>query len=177
MPKGQVTDEELASGLRSMGGLSSLTTVKRDSPFRDSRADAKTVEVPLPNQSARTNESPPAVAREKPPSRPAALPAAVKTNPVEKAARVEKRKASQRKADIYSERVTLQMSPAMRDEVDELARRLQRSKTSKDERITANTVMRTAVRLVLEHFEPDGLEIANTEEEFYRILARRLKLK
>jgi hypothetical protein len=38
--------------------------------------------------------------------------------------------------------VTLQISPAMRDDVDALAQDLQRAKTTKDERITANTVMR-----------------------------------
>ena len=172
MPKGQVTDEELASGLRSMGGLSSLTTVKRDSPFRDSRAAAKTVEVPVPNESPRINEAPPAGSREKPPSRPAALPAAVKANPVEKAPRAEKRKPSQRKADTYSERITLQISPEMRDEVDSLAREIQRSKATKEERITANSVMRVAIRHFLDVFRLRQGDRVNTEEELLALLKR-----
>jgi hypothetical protein len=53
------------------------------------------------------------------------------------------------------------MSPKMRDEVETMARELQRAKTSKDERITANTVMRVAVRLVHRRIggalPPDGV--------------------
>jgi hypothetical protein len=54
------------------------------------------------------------------------------------------------------------MSPKVRDEVETMARELQRAKTSKDERITANTAMRVAVRLVLEHFSADACGVANS---------------
>jgi hypothetical protein len=57
-----------------------------------------------------------------------------------------------------------------------MARELQRAKTSKDERITANTVMRAAARPVLEHFSADGCDAANSEEELYRAVARALRL-
>src|SRR5262249_42202476 len=95
----------------------------------------------------------------------------------EKSVRVEKRKTAQRKADIYTERVTIQISPDMRDSIDSMARELQRSKTSKEERITANTVVRVAVQVILEHFEPDKSEIANTEQVLFRNVVRRLNLK
>ena len=49
-----------------------------------------------------------------------------------------------RKSDIYPEPVTLKISPEMRDSVIALARDLQRAKTTKDERIAANTVIRVA---------------------------------
>ena len=44
MAKGQVTDEDLASGIKGFGGLGSLGGVSprpvRDNPFRDTRAEA-----------------------------------------------------------------------------------------------------------------------------------------
>jgi hypothetical protein len=83
----------------------------------------------------------------------------------------------QQKVDVYTEPVTLRMSPAMRDEVETMASELQRAKTSKDERITANTVMRVSVQLVLDHFSPNAGNIANTEQELYQTIASALKLK
>jgi len=91
----------------------------------------------------------------------------------EKSARAEKRKAAQRKADIFSERVTLQMSPEMRDEVDSLAREIQRSKMTKEERITANSIMRVAVRHFLDTFKLDTEERVNTEAELLDLMKRR----
>jgi hypothetical protein len=70
-----------------------------------------------------------------------------------------------RKADIFTERVTLSVSREMRDEIEALARELQRRRTRKDERITANTVMRVAINLLLERFSPGEGEVANNEEE------------
>ena len=54
---------------------------------------------------------------------------------------------------MFTERVRLQISPEMRDDVERLARELQRAKVSKKERITGNTVMRVAIRLITERFE------------------------
>lgn len=82
-----------------------------------------------------------------------------------------------RKADVFTERVTLQISPEMRDEVDALARDLQRAKTTKDERITANTVMRVAVQLLMEKYRFEKGDVANTEEELFRLVVQRLKSK
>lgn len=175
MPK-QVTEEDLASGLRGMGGLSTLQRTRRDSPFRDSRAEPKPVEVPVAAEpiaakAAEAIETPPAAVTID------LTPAPPKKQSVERISRSEKKKSSRRKADVFTEPVTIRMSPEMRDEVETMARELQRAKTTKDERITANTVMRVGVRLVLEHFRPDSKEIANTEEEVYEAVVRRLKLK
>jgi hypothetical protein len=76
-----------------------------------------------------------------------------------------KEKAAGRKADIYTERITLQLSPEMRDQVDSLARELQRTKTSKDERITSNSVMRVAIRHFLDQFQAPKVGAPNNEEE------------
>jgi len=160
MPKGQVTDEELATGLRSMGGLSSLAPVKRDSPFRDSRSEAKTVEVP-----ARTRVPRPIETVEKAGVEPSVTSPEPKSRAVEKPVRSERRKTALRKADLCSERVTVQMPPEMRDEVDSLARELQRSKVTKAERITANSVMRVAIRHFLDEFKLRRRDGINTEDE------------
>ena len=65
----------------------------------------------------------------------------------------------------------------MRDDVDALARDLQRSKTTKDERITANTVMRVAEQLLIYHSQFKRGDVANSEEELYTLAAQKLKLK
>ena len=58
----------------------------------------------------------------------------------------------------------------MRDQVDSLARELQRSKTSKDERITSNSVMRVAVRHFLGEFKLRKGEEPNSEEELLTLV-------
>ena len=65
----------------------------------------------------------------------------------------------------------------MRDSVIAMARDLQRAKTTKDERITANTVMRVAVQLLMENYQFEQGDVANTEEELFQLVARRLKGK
>ena len=92
--------------------------------------------------------------------------------PIEKQTRPEKNGA-RRKADIYSERVTLQISPDMRDEVDSMARQLQRSKITKAERITADSVVRVAIRYFLDEFSPRRGEDVNSEDELLAAAKRQ----
>jgi hypothetical protein len=80
-----------------------------------------------------------------------------------------------RKADLYSERVTLLMSSDMRDRVEALAKELQRRKTTKSERITSNTVMRVAINFFLERFELHDEDVANNEEELEALVLRQLQ--
>jgi hypothetical protein len=110
-------------------------------------------------------------------ARPAVQPKSVRAvapvpKPVEKPRVGEKkvRGAGGRKADIFTERVTLQISPEMRDEVERIARELQRSKTSKEGRITANTVMRVAIQLITKKFKLKGREAPNNEDELYKLV-------
>jgi hypothetical protein len=70
-----------------------------------------------------------------------------------------------RKADIFTERVTLSVSTEMRDAVEALAREIQRRRTRKDERITANTIMRVAINSFLDSLELEDGDIANSEAE------------
>jgi hypothetical protein len=85
--------------------------------------------------------------------------------------------ATGRKADVFTERVTLQISPEMRDDVERLARELQRSKVSKKERITGNTVMRVAIRLITSRFELKPGEWPNDEEELFECIEKALTRK
>lgn len=178
MPK-TVTEEDLAAGMKGLGGFGAISA-KRDSPFRDSRAvkpaEAKTVEIKPAVETVPMVQ--PAEANE-PQVKPATVevpkPGAIRPAPTPREVSKPKAKQSQRKADIHSERVTLQISAKMRDEVDELARQLQRAKTSKDERITANTVMRVAIRLLTENFKMKSGDGPNNEEELYRLAEQVLR--
>jgi hypothetical protein len=177
MPKGQITDADLAGGLKGLAGFSALGGAKpqKDSPFRDSRAEPKTVEIRRPAEKP-TERS----AKAEPSGKRAEL--RTKTEAGEgkqtilkkaEAAPAKKQKATTRKADIYTERVTLQISPEMRDQVDFLARELQRTKTSKDERITSNTVIRVAIRHFVENFSVGKGESINGEEDLLSALKKR----
>jgi hypothetical protein len=82
---------------------------------------------------------------------------------------------SARKADIFTERVTLQISPEIRDEIDALARDLQRAKTTKEERITSNSVMRVALEFLMKNYQFQRGDVANTEAELYDLVVRRIR--
>lgn len=84
-------------------------------------------------------------------------------------------KVQLRKADIFTERVTLSMSTEMRDDVEALARELQRRRTRKDERITANTVMRVAIQSLLERLNLEDWEAANNEADLLELARRKLR--
>ena len=177
MAKGQVTEDDLAQSMKSLGGFGALGAdrVRKDSPFRDSRADEKTIEIPrrIEAQNPEPIRALPEVAEPIAPAPRVELPRAEpKPRPAKKVVA-----ATHRKADIYSERVTVQMSPEMRDGVDELARQLQRGKTSKDERITSNTVMRVAITFMLDHFALKAGDAPNTESELLSFVEARLRSK
>ena len=65
----------------------------------------------------------------------------------------------------------------MRDEIDALARDLQRARTTKEERITANTVMRVALQLLMKNYQFERGDVANNEAELYDLIVRRFRKK
>ncbi len=183
MAKGQVTEEELSKGLKGIGNFGGLSQprVRRDNPFRDSRVETpspepvKTIEV-LPVASEKRVSK---AGSARPPSlETKVLPKAATpdSKPAEKGRGLDKRQEGMgaRKADIFTERVTLQISPEMRDEVERIARELQRAKTSKEERITPNTVMRVAILLLTKRFNLNEGEAPNTEEELISLAEEAL---
>jgi hypothetical protein len=180
MAKSQVSEEELAKGLKGIGNFSGLSPrVQRDNPFRDSRQEKveppKTIEVRLPSAEPQVAKpTAPNIAPDEPkPMR--AFPATPKLRPkVREGESKSRAEESARTADDF-EPVTLQISPEMRDETSALARDLQRAKTTKVERITANTVMRVALRLLLENYQFELGDVANTETELYDLVVQRVR--
>jgi len=60
----------------------------------------------------------------------------------------------------------------MRDQVERLARELQRAKISKKERITGNTVMRVAIRLITSRLGLTPGNAPNDEEELFALVKK-----
>jgi hypothetical protein len=73
--------------------------------------------------------------------------------------------AREKKTDIYNERVTVLLNAELRDAAESIARDLHRKRKQKGERITANTVMRVAIRTLFEIFDTPQAEGVSTEEE------------
>lgn len=183
MAKGQVSEEELSKGLKGIGDFGGLnpSRVRRDNPFRDSRMEA-----PFP-ESVKTIEVVPARTENRETKAVHAQISKVEPKPTKKApeplARVERKnvvkseESGGRKADIFTERVTLQISPEMRDKVERLARELQRAKISKKERITGNTVMRVAIRLITSRLELKPGQAPNDEEELFELIEKAFAVR
>ena len=204
MAKGQVTDHELALGLKNFGGFGSLggqtTKPRREDPFRDTREETPApvaaapqtnppqVVQPQVNQAVRgetprleivkTQEAEPveakAPAEQSQPSplklrekkTRVATPAAKSERVVRPVKQVHSESvAAEKKSELYTERVTVPLDAELRDGAESLAKDLQRKRTEKGERITANTVMRVALRAMLERFQTSEHVNVNTEED------------
>ena len=150
MAKGQITEKDLELGLKTTGGFSGLSKVtRRDSPFGVEHAKS-TVE-----QKERTVEVEVETPKE-----------SIKVEKVSvKTIIASKEKESKTKAEIFSEKITLNISPEMRDKAETLARSLQRKKRDKSERITANTIYRVAIKAILENEKFIDDHSPNTEGE------------
>jgi hypothetical protein len=177
MAKGQVSEEELTKGLKGIGNFGGLSPkVQRDNPFRDSRSDKaeqpKTIDVRSASEPQTAKARIPDAAKPGPKPLRTLTPA-----PKERAENLRSEDSVARKADIFTERVTLQISPDMRDEIDGLARDLQRARTTKEERITANTVMRVALQLLMKNYQFERGDVANNEAELYDLIVRRFRKK
>jgi hypothetical protein len=154
MAKGQITEKDLELGVKTAGGFSGLSKVtRRDSPFGVEHAKStveekeKTVEVKVetPKESIEVKK------------------VSVRTI-------ASKEKESKTKAEIFSEKITLNISPEMRDKAEMLARSLQRKKADKSERITANTIYRVAIKAMLENEKFIDDHSPNTEKEMLELV-------
>ncbi len=174
MAKGQVTEEDIEIGLREAGGFSGLTraSTRRDSPFGVEHAKQPIEEKTIGVETSTTKNFQKEV-----------------NKPIEVKRKVEVKKASSNsvkksteelivdekttKAGLFSERITLNITPDMRERAEMLARGLQRRKLDKSERITANTLYRVAIQALLESEEFVKTISPNTEEE----LLEKIKVK
>lgn len=202
MAKGQVTDADLETGIKGFGGLGALggsgARPVRDNPFRDTRAEtprpvvvtpAVEVTPELPKLEVLTTRSEPQGDEREP--APAAVPALLKVRQpkpvstprpqknIEPAASLELEKpistSRENKTEVYTERVTVLLNAELRDGAEALAKELHRRRTKKGERITANTVMRVALRVLLERMEDENLEGMNSETELLDAIRRLLR--
>jgi hypothetical protein len=193
MAKAQITEEALAQGIQSLGGFGNLAAKpRRDSPFGAAFAPKK-AEPAAPTQvSQEIPTAPPASAATVTEVAPVPQPIAKQVEVVSpaqaetpaKSTKLQTLKAPPPKKDVvrieaeepeapvkadeYTERITLQMTPEMRDKLNELARALQRSRREKGGRITANTLMRVAIQSFIDGFDPKALSGVSSEEELLR---------
>lgn len=156
MAKGQITEKDLEIGLKSAGGgFSGLSkATRRDSPFGVEHAKPA-----VEQQKEKTVELKVETPKE---------PTEVKK--VSPKATVNKEKEVKTKAEIFSEKITLNISPEMRDRAEMLARSLQRKKADKSERITANTIYRVAIKALLENEKFIDAHSPNTEGELLELI-------
>lgn len=158
MAKGQASGEELTSALRSVGTLSSLArpgATRRDSPFAGVAGEP----VPAPQPPAKP-ELPAPTPRPTPVApRRVVAPAEPKAQP--QPAREVRRKRLRE----FTDEVTVPMTAEMRTRASLLAADLQRRRTDRTERLTANSVFRVAIETFLDRFTAKDFAKASNEEE------------
>ena len=188
MAKGQVTEKDLESGLRSLGGLGGLGGgggARRDSPFgtdfvkKTAPAQAKPLHTQTGNTALKLQpEGDGAASPDPEPEAPAPLAVADPTPVVEETSKrrsPRRQKKPETKIDLFPERVTVLMSPDMRDRINSLAAKLQRKKSDKSERITANTIHRVALSVLLSNLKLEDSDAPNTEEELLELAQRKIR--
>jgi len=187
MPKGQVSDDELATGLRGFGGISPFTAPgrpQRDTPFRDTHTDPVPQAVPpkagpVKAEAASEPEKPKPVERRG--ENASTIVTAKPRRPVVEKAPVREveagEKAREKKTERYTERVTVLLDPELRDGAESLAKDLQRRRGAKGERITANTIMRVSLRVLLQKLAPAIEAAPNDEEEIFTAVCDRIRAK
>ena len=80
-----------------------------------------------------------------------------------------------REVEEPTERITLPITADTRDRLTLIASTLQRRKVDKSERITPNTLIRVAVKLLINELAPGEGDAPNTEEELYELLKTRVR--
>lgn len=167
MARGQASGDEISSGLRSVGTLSSLAKVpgpRRDSPFAGVSPERAPLPQPKP-QPATVERPQPAVAAPAVRSTPRAEP-----HPRPKP----HREARRPRAGEYTDEVTVPMTAEMRTRAGLLAADLQRRRSDRSERLTANSVFRVAIQTFLDRFTARDFANVSTEEELRVMVARAM---
>ena len=186
MAKKLVTENDLLSGVG--GGFGNIAHMGsgrpvRDNPFRDTRTDSPP---PAPAPSGEATQEPETsrplgnTAPQPQPvlsvsrlTAPAAREASESTPPARPApkARVTQRP---RKRDTYSEKVSTFLGPEMRDDLEMVARRLNRNRLVKGESITVHTLIRSGVRVMTELLQFTDTDVVSSEEELTALVKRKL---
>ncbi len=165
MARGSATEEELAAGIRSVGVLSAVTGTegpRRDNPF----APPPAPKTPAPQERAAAVPAP-----EPKPATPSV--AVSQKKPVERPPRLSS-DVSQAEPSPLTDYVTVPMTAEMRSQASLLAAELQRRRTDKTVRFTANTVYQVAIETLLERFELAPDDHVNSKAELRRLVLARL---
>jgi hypothetical protein len=189
MAKSQVTEQDLEQGLQSLGGFGKLAAQKprRDSPFgsdfvKRSESEGRAVPAAAPPKSPEIAPVPKPLSQDiEEREEVGGGMLSTKSSPSTSAPKqlskpnIGESKVAHPKSNTLTDRVTLQLSPEMRDEVCEIARRLQRKKTDKkSERTTTNTVMRVAIQFLLDELMLEEKDRPNSEEELLELVKAKL---
>jgi hypothetical protein len=163
MSKGQASEQDLNAGLAAVGSLANLSTVSRprkDNPFSfgEEAGDVK-------------GRTPITVASQAPPSEPTAK---ERTPRREATSRTDRSATPSKKAETeFTDDVTVPMTAEMRTKATLFAANLQRRRTTKSERLTANSIFRVAIQVALDAFQDEDVPSVNSEEELLEA-ARKL---
>lgn len=205
MAKATVSEKDLAANMTALGGFGGLAAgggTRRDSPFGASyvkpspTAASPTKPVDLSLSEQRTGEGASREAGEQAPTVASTETNTLEVTPVTKEeaapqppARPIRTKAPVRqearstsvavaKTDLSMERVTLVVEASTREELQRIARALQRRKPASSERtITANTLMRVALKVFLEELSPSDADTPGTEAELYELTKAKIRRK
>ena len=184
MAKGEVTEKELATGLKNFGGFDALGQAnarpRREDPFRDTRSEASQsppkIEVvktrpsePRAPSSAGEGGGPLRVREKKP-----AISRLARGEPRPERVPQTEPSAVEKKSELHMERLTLPLETEHRDAVEALAKLLRRRQTDKGERLAVNALIRVALRVLLEGFDLESAGVVNTEEELYEAVRGQL---
>lgn len=190
MAKGRITADALSLGVQRVGNLDGLTKTgaRRDSPYAFGQTPTAPSVIEKPEPIAKRpvqtkaisslESSSPAieVSREEVPSFSTRQQEEKKPRP-QKSQSIEASPQTTsviKKAEVFPERITLNISEEMRNDINNLALKLQRRRTVKNERITPNTVIRTAITLFLEQLSLEEGDVVNNEQDLYLLMRRRL---
>jgi hypothetical protein len=168
MARGQATVEDMATSLKGVGSLASLTgneRPKRDSPLAASRPRGPT---DLEAASAGSTVMPAVPSNREPPVTVSAIPRA---STPERSSEATLADSESQFTDV----VTVPMTARMRTRARDLAAELQRRRLDKSHRITVNVVLRVAIESFLERFDARDLGGVSSEAEMLERVARATK--
>lgn len=163
MPSSAAQEEKLSESIEASGGLQQFRTVSqrpkgiRDDPFgRPTPVEPATA----PVKQAKS-PTPPVPQKHAPPAPKAPTKPELTEN--------ENSQADRAEADLYPDKVTVPLSVALRDQSEDIARALNRSRSIRKTRITRNSVIRVALQCFLERFSPNPGHPVNSEDELLEV--------
>jgi len=159
--------DALSSSLQAAGGLAGFRSVAErprvtiDGPLGPpkERAPSPTPVASHPAVEARRNEPQTVTQAPKP------QPSTIK--------RAESQSTEPNDSARFSDKVTLPLTTALRDRSEELAKRLNRSRTIRKSRITSNSIIRVALEVFLDSFAPSSSHPVNSEEDLLAAARRK----